>query len=94
MILRKLGSGYPRTLLAILVGVPLTGALFWIGLPFCPYCGFHGAPVRIVYGLPSEKTLARAQAGQIKLGGCMVQSGCPTFYCQRCGADWGHLLGP
>jgi len=68
--------------------------LLWIGLPVCPYCLWDGDVIRIVYGLPSPKGLARANAGEIKLGGCMVSPGKPTWHCKRCDSDWGRRFFP
>lgn len=68
--------------------------LLWGGVPLCPHCLFLGEPVRIVYGLPGPEALGRAKRGEIKLGGCMVSAGKPTYHCQRCGHEWGHLIGP
>jgi hypothetical protein len=53
--------------------------LLWIGMPVCPYCLWNGDVVRIVYGLPGTKLLARANAGQVKLGGCMVSPDKPIW---------------
>ena len=35
----------------------------------------------IVYGLPSKKAMARAKAGKIHLGGCLITGCDPRYYC-------------
>jgi hypothetical protein len=50
----------------------------------CPKCG--GPVTPIVYGLPTEEMGRRAKAGEIVLGGCMVDEKSPTWLCGNCGA--------
>ncbi len=55
----------------------------------CPRCG--GADVvPIIYGLPSERLLARLGSGELtaKLGGCCVGPRDPEFHCKACAHDW------
>lgn len=57
---------------------------------FCPYSS-RGKPecvgghtnhlLPIAYGLPSARTMARAKAGKIYLGGCEVTGCDPRYYC-------------
>jgi hypothetical protein len=49
----------------------------------CPRCGSTQV-VRIVYGLPTAKTVASANRGEIKLGGCCVSRYSPRLYCKDC----------
>ena len=49
----------------------------------CPRCGSEDALIPVVYGKPSEESVARAQRGEIALGGCM-NPGHESRYCPRC----------
>jgi ribosomal protein S27AE len=49
----------------------------------CPRCGTEDALIPVVYGKPSEEGVARAQRGEIALGGCM-NPGHESRYCPRC----------
>lgn len=53
----------------------------------CPQCGSADV-IRIVYGYPTEETLQRAEAGEVRLGGCVVGSCDPNTYCKQCGHEW------
>ena len=46
----------------------------------CKACGSTKTP--IVYGLPSDRAMAAAQRGEVRLGGCALPHW-PT--CRRCG---------
>ncbi|MCX6317063.1 MAG: hypothetical protein NTW29_07220 [Bacteroidetes bacterium] len=48
-----------------------------------PQCPFNHSDniVKIVYGLPRKKTLARAKKGLLYLGGCNVSDCDPKYYC-------------
>lgn len=51
----------------------------------CPECGLPGVPY--LYGYPSDEGLARAEAGRVVLGGCVVWAGQPDFQCPN-GHEW------
>jgi hypothetical protein len=54
----------------------------------CPKC--HADQVRrIIYGMPSPAVWELAEAGQVLLGGCVVESDQPTWRCLACGAEGG-----
>lgn len=53
----------------------------------CPQCGSEDV-VEIVYGYPTEETLERAEAGEVRLGGCVVGHCDPNRYCNNCGHEW------
>ena len=53
----------------------------------CPQCGSEDV-IGIVYGYPTEETLERAEAGQVRLGGCVVGYCDPNRYCKNCGHEW------
>lgn len=48
----------------------------------CPM-GHKDDVVKIVYGLPSMKTLKKAEKGEIELGGCIVTDCDPIWYCKK-----------
>jgi hypothetical protein len=37
--------------------------------------------IPIVYGEPNEKTMEKASQGKVLLGGCIVTTGAPKYYC-------------
>ena len=53
----------------------------------CPQCGSEDV-IEIVYGYPTEETLERAEAGEVRLGGCVVGYCDPNRYCKSCGYEW------
>ena len=56
--------------------------------PSCPACQ-SGDVVPIAYGLPMGEGLARAQRGEVMLGGCVVWDESPQWHCRACGAAFG-----
>ena len=54
-------------------------------VPACPDCGFRVA-VPICYGFPDEELQAAAGAGQVVLGGCVVEAA--EWYCPGCRLAW------
>jgi len=44
--------------------------------------------VPIVYGLPGLDLFERAAAGEVVLGGCLVDDGQPTWQCLDCDQSW------
>jgi len=53
----------------------------------CPQCGSVEV-IEIVYGYPTEETFERAEAGEVRLGGCVVGYCDPNKYCKDCGYEW------
>ena len=53
----------------------------------CPECGSEDV-LPIIYGLPAPETEERAQRGEVRLGGCIVEEGSPTLVCTLCGREW------
>ncbi len=53
----------------------------------CPACGAKNV-VKICYGLPTYETFLEAQAGKIKLGGCIVEENSPEYFCKDCEHEW------
>jgi len=66
----------------------------------CPRCHAEIEPLPIVYGFPSPDLFEAAEAGRVRLGGCLVGDEAPDFACPSCLAllPWvAHLrqgLGP
>ena len=61
----------------------------------CAHCGSDNT-IPIFYGYPTEDSmdalLAAVDRGEIKLGGCCVSEGMPTYHCKDCQRDSGHLI--
>ena len=53
----------------------------------CPKCGSKNA-VKIVYGMPSYDLFEAAQAGKVKLGGCVITEDNPDYCCKNCEHEW------
>ncbi len=52
----------------------------------CPACGSR-AVRRIVYGMPGEEMMRKAEAGLIVLGGCVIEQEQPHHTCGDCGTN-------
>jgi hypothetical protein len=50
--------------------------------PKCELCQLPMVP--IVYGLPTEETFEKAEAGEFALGGCVVRFDDPKWACLNC----------
>lgn len=64
-------------------------------VPPCPRCG-SGDVVEVVYGYPLPSTAARARAGQIFLGGCLVDfdnENEERARCRVCDHEWSVPMG-
>ena len=57
--------------------------------PACPKCG-AGRVVEIVYGEPSPETGARAERGELVLGGCCIMGdgSDPKWHCRGCATQF------
>ncbi len=53
----------------------------------CTKCGSKNS-IRIIYGLPGYELFKEADAGKVKLGGCIMDGGTPEYYCKDCGNEW------
>lgn len=51
----------------------------------CPHCGKPLKLVPILFGYPLPETFAKAERGELVLGGCMVNDDDPEFACSKCG---------
>ncbi len=49
----------------------------------CPKCRSNRHVVGIVYGLPTNVTMKRAEKGELRLGGCMIDDCSPLYYCKE-----------
>jgi len=52
-----------------------------------PKCGTKNT-IKIVYGMPTQEAFKKAEAGEIKLGGCCIIIGGPEYYCKDCKNEW------
>ena len=61
----------------------------------CERCGSVNT-IPIIYGYPSRDTmdafLAASRRGEIRMGGCCVSEGMPTYHCKDCNRDSGSLV--
>ena len=57
----------------------------------CPTCGYPSTA--IIYGLPSYGLFERAAAGEVILGGCMIDDDSPEYRCTNPNEthDWGSI---
>ena len=53
---------------------------------FCPDCG--GELIPIVWGLPHDGLLRKADRGEIFLGGCCLPPNPPNYHCTKCGGEF------
>ncbi|NLX69928.1 MAG: hypothetical protein GX024_03355 [Clostridiales bacterium] len=53
----------------------------------CPECGSSNC-VEIVYGLPTYELFMRAEAEEVKLGGCLITKDSPNYFCKSCEHKW------
>ncbi len=64
------------------------------GRTICPRCASVIDPVPVVYGYPTRETFAEAEAGRVRLGGCLIEPEAPDYRCPICDAalpmvgDW------
>jgi hypothetical protein len=57
----------------------------------CPKCqSKHGVPV--IFGMPDVELAARAERGEVALGGCCVEPGI-NWHCTSCDYEWGSNPG-
>ena len=56
----------------------------------CPKCKSDNV-VNIIYGEPSPSLLKRSQDGEVKLGGCIIDSDSPRYKCKSCMNEFGRL---
>jgi len=49
----------------------------------CSSCG--AAMIPIIYGMPGDAIMDRAQRGEVLLGGCVSRPSQPTWHCKPCG---------
>lgn len=53
----------------------------------CPRCGSNNS-LKIIYGMPSHEIFLKAEAGEIRIGGCCITSDDPEYYCKECEYEW------
>jgi hypothetical protein len=49
----------------------------------CPKCGSNKDVMKIIYGLPSDALMEKANKGLVHLGGCVVSDCSPVYYCKK-----------
>ena len=52
----------------------------------CPECRKSVVPVPIAYGYPSPELFEDADAGRVRLGGCVITGDDPQWACPACEA--------
>ncbi|MFC9896588.1 hypothetical protein ACFVMC_23120 [Nocardia sp. NPDC127579] len=52
----------------------------------CPRCGADGVP--IIYGFPSAAVMRKVEAGQARMGGCVITGSEPRWACPACDQRW------
>ncbi|QQZ09019.1 hypothetical protein [Heyndrickxia vini] len=53
----------------------------------CPKYGSKNT-MKILYGMPTQEAFHKAEAGEIKLGGCCIIVGGPEYSCKDCEHEW------
>jgi len=53
----------------------------------CPKCNSNKV-IPILYGYPPVDLWEKEKRGEVKLGGCIVTSDNPKWYCKDCGNEW------
>jgi len=49
----------------------------------CPICGKKDMVIPIIYGMPDEELFEESEQGKVHLGGCVIGSEDPEWYCKR-----------
>ena len=49
----------------------------------CPVCNKKDEVIPVIYGMPGEKLMRKAEKGKVKLGGCVISGGDRKWYCKR-----------
>jgi hypothetical protein len=49
----------------------------------CPKCKSNKNVIKIIYGYPTEETAKRADKGELRLGGCIINYCYPNYYCRK-----------
>lgn len=49
----------------------------------CPKCKTNSNSIKIVYGYPAKETFEKAERGEIKLGGCVINDCMPYYHCKK-----------
>ena len=50
----------------------------------CASCAELVVPLPIVYGYPSPELIEEADAGRVRIGGCVISSDDPAYECPVC----------
>ena len=57
--------------------------------PVCPVCNSNKDVIPIIYGKPAAETIKRAEKGECRLGGCMIDKDSPYYYCKKDKKEFG-----
>lgn len=49
----------------------------------CPVCKTSDNVIPIVYGKPGRELMEKAERGEVKLGGCVVEKDAPSNHCKK-----------
>lgn len=52
--------------------------------PPCPKCGSAKEVVPVLYGYATRELMEEARQGKFVLGGCVLSSSSPDWYCKAC----------
>ncbi|MCG2617558.1 hypothetical protein LZZ85_24880 [Terrimonas sp. NA20] len=51
--------------------------------PVCPVCKTSKNSIPILYGRPAAIAVRRAEKGELRLGGCVINPDSPRHYCKK-----------
>jgi hypothetical protein len=51
--------------------------------PVCPVCKTAEHVIPIVYGKPARELMEKAERGEVKLGGCVIDKDSPRNHCKK-----------
>ncbi len=54
-----------------------------VATDICPKCHNNKTTTKILYGKPTSKAMKEAKAGNIHLGGCMINDCSPKYFCKK-----------
>jgi hypothetical protein len=56
--------------------------------PVCPICKTSDNVIPIVYGKPAKELMDKAERGEVKLGGCVIEEKSPHNHCKKDNKDF------
>ncbi|HEV7781921.1 MAG TPA: hypothetical protein VGO58_11690 [Chitinophagaceae bacterium] len=73
----------PFIVLALFSFSQNTESRFGIEKHNCPVCRSDKDVIPIVYGKPATGLIQKAERGECRLGGCVLDKDSPHFYCKK-----------